>query len=234
MLKVVKLEQNYRSTSRILQSANKPTGNNPHLFEKNLWSTLGEGDPIRIMPARTPEHEVEKVIGEILKARFRDRADFKDFAILYRGNHQSRLFEKALREKQYRLQNQRGHVIFLACRSQRHPRLPPPHQLLTTMLFSASSNTPAEIGTSTLEKLGEYAHERKTSLLTAAQELGFAQRVSAKATQRIETFCFWLHEITRVAENADPTTIVKQVINDIGYEDWLKNTCNTPNKPNPA
>jgi len=90
-------------------------------------------------------------------------------------------------------------------------------------------NTPKrEIGTSTLEKLGEYAHERKTSMLTAAQELGFAQRISAKATQRIETFCFWLHEITRAAENADPTSIVKQVINDTGYEDWLKNTCNTP------
>ncbi|MGB5598733.1 MAG: UvrD-helicase domain-containing protein, partial [Thiothrix litoralis] len=56
LLKVVKLEQNYRSTSRILQSANKLIGNNPPLFEKHLWSTLGEGDPIRIMPARTPEH----------------------------------------------------------------------------------------------------------------------------------------------------------------------------------
>jgi ATP-dependent DNA helicase Rep len=230
MLKVVKLEQNYRSTSRILQSANKLIGNNPHLFEKNLWSTLGEGDPIRIMPCRTPEHEVEKVVSEILKARFRDRADFKDFAILYRGNHQSRLFEKALRENNIAYKISGGTSFFSRAEVK---------DILAYLRVIANPdddaaflriiNTPKrEIGTSTLEKLGEYAHERKTSLLTAAQELGFAQRVSAKATQRIETFCFWLHEITRAAENADPASIVKQVINDISYEDWLKNTCNTP------
>ncbi|UOG90734.1 MAG: DNA helicase Rep [Candidatus Thiothrix sulfatifontis] len=229
-LKVIKLEQNYRSTSRILQSANKLIGNNPHLFEKNLWSTLGEGDPIRIMPCRTPEHEVEKVVGEILKARFRDRADFKDFAILYRGNHQSRLFEKALRENNIAYKISGGTSFFSRAEVK---------DILAYLRLIANPdddaaflriiNTPKrEIGTSTLEKLGEYAHERKTSMLTAAQELGFAQRISAKATQRIETFCFWLHEITRAAENADPTSIVKQVINDTGYEDWLKNTCNTP------
>jgi ATP-dependent DNA helicase Rep len=230
LLKVVKLEQNYRSTSRILQSANKLIGNNPHLFEKNLWSTLGEGDPIRIMPCRTPEHEVEKVVSEILKARFRDRADFKDFAILYRGNHQSRLFEKALRENNIAYKISGGTSFF--SRSEVKDILAYLRLIANPdddAAFLRIINTPKrEIGTSTLEKLGEYAFERKTSMLTAAQELGFAQRVSAKATQRIETFCFWLHEITRAAENADPTSIVKQVINDIGYEDWLKNTCNTP------
>lgn len=230
MLKVVKLEQNYRSTSRILQSANKLIGNNPHLFEKNLWSTLGEGDPIRIMPCRTPEHEVEKVVSEILKSRFRDRADFKDFAILYRGNHQSRLFEKALRENNIAYKISGGTSFF--SRSEVKDILAYLRLIANPdddAAFLRIINTPKrEIGTSTLEKLGEYAHERKTSMLTAAQELGFAQRISAKATQRIETFCFWLHEITRAAENADPTSIVKQVINDIGYEDWLKNTCNTP------
>ncbi|MBO0613904.1 DNA helicase Rep [Thiothrix fructosivorans] len=230
LLKVVKLEQNYRSTSRILQSANKLIGNNPHLFKKNLWSTLGEGDPIRIMPCRTPEHEVEKVVSEILKARFRDRADFKDFAILYRGNHQSRLFEKALRENNIAYKISGGTSFFSRAEVK---------DILAYLRLIANPdddaaflriiNTPKrEIGTSTLEKLGEYAFERKTSMLTAAQELGFAQRVSAKATQRIETFCFWLHEITRAAENTDPTSIVKQVINDVSYEDWLKNTCNTP------
>lgn len=230
MLKVIKLEQNYRSTSRILQSANKLIGNNPHLFEKNLWSTLGEGDPIRIMPARTPEHEAEKVIGEILKARFRDRADFKDFAILYRGNHQSRLFEKVLRENNIPYKISGGTSFFSRAEVK---DILGYLRLITNpdddAAFLRIINTPKrEIGTSTLEKLGEYAHERHASLFTAAQELGFAQRISAKATQRIETFCFWLHEITRAAENADPTQIVKQVINDTGYEDWLKNTCNTP------
>ena len=92
-LKVIKLEQNYRSTQRILDSANYLIGHNPHLFEKKLWSTLGEGEPILIMPCRSVEHEAEKVVGEIMKRHFRERTDYKDFAILYRGNHQSRSFE---------------------------------------------------------------------------------------------------------------------------------------------
>ena len=228
-LKVIKLEQNYRSTSRILQSANKLIGNNPHLFEKNLWSTLGEGDPIRIMPCRNPEHEAEKVVSEILKQRFRDRAEFKDFAILYRGNHQSRLFEKALRDNNipYKISGgtsffERAEVkdIIAYLRLIANPA--------DDAAFLRIINTPKrEIGTSTLEKLGEYAHERHTSLFNAAQELGFAQRISAKAQQRVETFSFWLHEMVRAAENTNPTQIVQQVIKDIGYEDWLKNTCNT-------
>lgn len=230
MLKVVMLEQNYRSTSRILNSANKLIGNNPHLFAKNLWSTLGEGDPIRIMPCRTPDNEAEKVIGEILKKRFRDRSAFKDFAILYRSNHQSRLFEKALRENNipYKLT---GGTSFFA-RSEVKDILAYLRLIANPdddAAFLRIINTPKrEIGTSTLEKLGEYAHERHASLFAAAQELGFAQRVSAKAQQRVETFSFWLHEMVRSAEGADPTNIVRQVITDIGYEDWLKNTCTTP------
>lgn len=230
MLKVVMLEQNYRSTSRILNSANQLIGNNPHLFSKNLWSTLGEGDPIRIMPCRTPEHEAEKVIGEILKQRFRDRAAFKDFAILYRGNHQSRLFEKALRENNIPYKISGGTSFFE--RSEVKDILAYLRLIANPdddAAFLRIINTPKrEIGTSTLEKLGEYAHERHTSLFTAAQELGFAQRVSAKAQQRVETFSFWLHEMVRAAEGSEPTKIVRQVITDTGYEDWLKNTCNTP------
>lgn len=229
-LKVVMLEQNYRSTSRILHSANKLIGNNPHLFTKNLWSTLGEGEPIRIMPCRSPEHEAEKVVGEILKKRFRERAACKDFAILYRSNHQSRLFEKALREHNipYKLTGgtsffERAEVkdILAYLRLLANPD--------DDAAFLRIINTPKrEIGTATLEKLGEYAHERHISLFTAAQELGFAQRISAKAQQRLETFCFWLQAMMRAAENADPTQIVRQVINDTAYADWLKNTCNTP------
>jgi ATP-dependent DNA helicase Rep len=230
MLKVVMLEQNYRSTSRILNSANQLIGNNPHLFSKNLWSTLGEGDPIRVMPCRTPEHEAEKVIGEILKQRFRDRTAFKDFAILYRGNHQSRLFEKALRENNVPYKISGGTSFF--ARSEVKDILAYLRLIANPdddAAFLRIINTPKrEIGTSTLEKLGEYAHERHTSLFTAAQELGFAQRVSAKAQQRVETFSFWLHEMIRAADSADPTKIVRQVITDTGYDDWMKNTCNTP------
>ena len=95
-LKVVKLEQNYRSTSRILRTANILIANNSHLFEKALFSAIPDGAMIKVLTAKNEEHEAEKVVGELIAHRFMNNTAYKDYAILYRGNHQSRLFEKAL------------------------------------------------------------------------------------------------------------------------------------------
>ncbi len=95
-LKVVKLEQNYRSTVRILRSANALIAHNPKLFDKRLWSELGHGDPIRVTPAADDEAEAETVARRILAHKFGERAKWSDYAVLYRGNHQARVFEKAL------------------------------------------------------------------------------------------------------------------------------------------
>ena len=96
-LKVVKLEQNYRSTVRILRCANTLIGNNPKLFDKRLWSDLGTGETIRVVPAADDEAEAELVLHRISALKFERRAKYSDFAILYRGNHQARVFETALR-----------------------------------------------------------------------------------------------------------------------------------------
>ncbi len=96
-LKVIKLEQNYRSTVRILRSANALIGNNPKLFEKRLWSEHGAGDTIRVTPAADDEAEAELVLHRISALKFERRAKYSDFAILYRGNYQARVFETALR-----------------------------------------------------------------------------------------------------------------------------------------
>ena len=202
-LKVVKLEQNYRSTARILQSANQLIANNPHLFEKNLWSTLGEGEPIRVIPCRNPDHEAEKVVSEILKLRFREQN------IPYKLTGGTSFFERA------EVKDLLAYLRLIA-----NPD--------DDAAFLRIINTPKrEIGTSTLEKLGQYAHERHISLFYAAQEMGFAQRISAKALQRIETFCAWVQEMMHLAEHTAPPTMVKRVIQDTGYEEWLHNTCNT-------
>ncbi|MEJ2467112.1 MAG: UvrD-helicase domain-containing protein, partial [Candidatus Thiodiazotropha sp.] len=96
-LEVIKLEQNYRSSSRILKAANRLIANNPHLFEKRLWSELGPGSEIRVLECRNEEQEAEKVVSEIIHLKFTGKVKNGDIAILYRGNHQSRIFEKALR-----------------------------------------------------------------------------------------------------------------------------------------
>ena len=96
-LKVIMLEQNYRSVSTILHSANALIANNPHVFEKKLWSALGEGERIRVIQCKDEEHEAERVVSDILMQKFQGRP-LGDIAILYRGNHQARVFEKMLRQ----------------------------------------------------------------------------------------------------------------------------------------
>ena len=228
-LKVVKLEQNYRSTKRILESANHLIANNPHLFEKNLWSTLGEGDPILVMPCRTAEHEGQKVVGEIMKRQFRERAPYKDFAILYRGNYQSRLFEKLLRENNIPYHISGGTSFFERAEVKdilAYLRLVSNPDDDTA--FLRIINTPRrEIGASTLEKLGDYAHERQCSLFQASQEMGFAQRISAKARQRLDTFTTWLRDLVQANSEYEPAALVRRIILDIDYEDWLLQNAST-------
>ena len=95
-LKVIKLEQNYRSTGRILAAANQLIDNNPHLIQKALWSELGPGDPLRFIISDNEEREAERVVNEIIDMRLKRRCKYSDFAILYRGNYQSRLMELKL------------------------------------------------------------------------------------------------------------------------------------------
>src|SRR5690606_35496840 len=97
-LKVIKLEQNYRSTVRILRAANHVIANNPKLFDKKLWSELGTGDLIQVNAAKDEHHEAEQVVMKLMAHKFEHRTRYKDYAILDRGNHQARLFEEKLRE----------------------------------------------------------------------------------------------------------------------------------------
>ncbi len=229
-LKVIKLEQNYRSTSRILESANQVIANNPHLYDKNLWSALGEGERITILPCRTAEHEVEKVVNEIMKYVFRDRAEYKDFAILYRSNHQSRLFERALRDNNISYKITGGTSFF--------ERTEVKDTLAYLRLISNSAddaaflrvvNTPKrEIGASTLEKLGSYANQRNVSLFTASTELGFAQQISARARARLERFTYWVNEMMLLNKELEPQAIVNKIIIETDYAEWLQHTSSSP------
>ena len=223
-LKVVKLEQNYRSTSLILESANALIANNTHLFEKKLWSSLGEGEKIRIIPCKNPEHEVETVIGEIMKYSFRDRAKYQDMAILYRSNHQSRLFERYLRSNNIAYKISGGTSFFE--RAEVKDILAYLRLIVNTAddaAFLRVINTPKRsIGAGTLEKLGNYANERQISLYAASQEMGFAQRVSQKAIARTQGFMHWINELIEAAKTIAPHHLVERIVTEIAYEDWLK------------
>ena len=96
-LEVIKLEQNYRSCGRILKVANELIANNPHIYEKRLWSALGYGDPVRVIQCNSAEDEGERVVVELMSHKLQGQNRWRDYAILYRGNFQARVFETYLR-----------------------------------------------------------------------------------------------------------------------------------------
>ncbi len=223
-LKLIKLEQNYRSTSRILKCANQLISNNPHAFEKQLWSDLGYGAPIRVIECLSGESEAERVTGELNAHRFQKRTKFSDYAILYRGNFQSRIFEKYLRELQipYVVSGgtsffERGEVkdIMAYLRVLANPD--------DDTAFLRIVNTPRrEIGASTLEKLGDYATQREQSLFAASFEFGLQQVLSERAINKLQGFTNWIALLSDNAERGDPVKVARDLVAEIGYEDWLK------------
>jgi len=182
-LTVIKLEQNYRSTGRILKAANQLIANNPHLYEKALWSELGFGDPLRVIECRDELHEAERVVTEFISHKFQHRTEHRDYAILYRGNHQSRLFEKTLRAQRVPYFITGGSSFFERAEIK---DLVSYLRLIANpdddVAFLRVVNTPRrEIGATTLEKLGAYAHERKISMVAASTELGLESRLGERA-----------------------------------------------------
>ena len=223
-LKVVMLEQNYRSTSRILKCANTLIANNPHAFEKQLWSEMGHGDEIRVIRCRNEEAECERVAMEILTEHLRSDRPYSDFAILYRGNYQAKLMELKLQHHQipYRLS---GGTSFFA--RQEVKDLMSYFRLLVNPdddnAFLRVINVPRrEIGSTTLEKLGNYAGSRHISLYAACSEAGLGTQLDYRYSERLARFTQWMDRIRQQCAENEPIAVLRSMVTDIDYESWLR------------
>ena len=223
-LKVVMLEQNYRSTSRILKCANVLIANNPHAFEKQLWSEMGHGDAIRVIRCRNEEAEAERVAMEILTLHLKTERPYSDFAILYRGNYQAKLIELKLQHHQipYRLS---GGTSFFA--RQEVKDLMSYFRLLVNPdddnAFLRVINVPRrEIGSTTLEKLGNYATERKISMYTACDEMGLGEHLDSRFTDRLSRFKRYMDNLRQQCAQNDPIAALRSMVMDIDYETWVR------------
>lgn len=223
-LKVVMLEQNYRSTSRILKCANVLIANNPHAFEKQLWSEMGHGDAIRVIRCRNEEAEAERVAMEILTLHLKTARPYSDFAILYRGNYQAKLIELKLQHHQipYRLS---GGTSFFA--RQEVKDLMSYFRLLVNPdddnAFLRVINVPRrEIGSTTLEKLGNYATARKISMYTACDEMGLGEHLDSRFTDRLSRFKRYMDNLRQQCAQNDPIAALRSMVMDIDYETWVR------------
>lgn len=229
-LKVVKLEQNYRSTGRILKVANQLIANNPHEFSKALWSDKAYGDPIRVISCRNEDAEAERIATEILQFQLQNEAEFRDFAILYRSNHQARLMELKLQSYKVPYKMSGGQSFF--SRTEVKDIMAYLKILLNPAddnAFLRIVNTPRrEIGAATLEKLVNYANQRGESLIRSCQEIGLEQFISGAALSRVKEFGAWIEHLSQKSQQEDPIASVRQMVRDMEYQDWLLQTSSGP------
>ncbi|WP_428826427.1 UvrD-helicase domain-containing protein [Azonexus sp. IMCC34842] len=222
-LKVIKLEQNYRSTVRILKAANNVISHNEKLFDKKLWSELGHGEQITVTACRDNDAEAEGVVMKLQAHRFENRAKFKDYAILYRSNHQARGFEEYLRDHRIPYLLSGGKSFFDKAEIK---DITAYLRLLTNEdddpAFIRAATTPKRgIGAATLQVLGTYAGERHISLFHAAFEEGFAQRVQARQIEPLLEFCHFINRIQERAVREPAHQVLPDLLKAIDYETYL-------------
>ena len=227
-LKVIKLEQNYRSTGAILQAANNVIGPNPKLFPKRLWSELGEGEPVRVVDADNEEHEAERMVARIQSLRPESQhKELRDFAVLYRANHQARVLEQALRKAQIPYKVSGGQSFFdraeirdlcawfrLWVNNDDDPA------------FLRAVTTPKRgIGHQTLQQLGTFASKYKVSLFEALFSSSLGSVLNARAVGSLHEFGRYVNDLEYRARHTsgaeDARAFLTDWLKDIGYEKHL-------------
>jgi len=229
-LKVVKLEQNYRCSARILRAANAVIAQNPHIFEKKLWSAHAEGAPIRVLECKDDVAEAEKVASEIAHRQAQAGAPWSEFAVLYRGNHQSRAVEKALRLLRVPYHLTGGTAFFERAEVK---------DLLAYLRLVANPDDDAaflravvaprrEVGATTLEKLGELAGRSHLGLLRAAESHAVLQQLSPRPAAALAGFTTLIRELRAEAESRGAGNLVESLMAATHYDAHLRAT--TPDR----
>lgn len=200
-IELIKLEQNYRSVQRILNAANQVISNNPNVFGKKLWSDLGQGEPIQVTSMDNEESEAENIAIRLSAAKFERRAQWRDFAILYRSNQQARVLEQALRNLRIPYVISGGQSFF------EKPEIRDVLAYLRLIVnddddpaFIRAVTTPRRgVGNTTLQTLGQFAQEKGLSMFAAVFEIGQTDRLAARQLQPLQNFVRFIQDFQRRA-----------------------------------
>ena len=223
-LRIIKLEQNYRSSTRILQAANSVISNNPKLFEKSLWSEHGLGDPVKVLGMQDDDQEAEQIAIMLSAHRFERRAKFSDYAILYRGNHQARVIEQALRKERIPYTISGGQSFF--------DRAEIKDIISYLRLIANQDDDPAFIravttpkrgvGQSTLEALGAFAGQWQCSLFEAVFKGGLESKLADRQLTPLREFCNFINNLERHAHReGHAASLLDDMMKEINYEAYL-------------
>ncbi|MFN3571056.1 MAG: 3'-5' exonuclease, partial [Polaromonas sp.] len=231
-LRVIKLEQNYRSTSAILRAANNVIAPNPKLFPKTLFSELGEGEPVRVVDCDSEEHEAERVVARIqslraegtLQAEGSQHKEWKDFCVLYRANHMAKPFEKAFRKANIPYKVSGGQSFFDRAEIK---------DLCSWMVLMVNNDNNAAfiraiktpkrgIGHTTLGALSSFAEKYRLSLFESLFSNSLSAVLPAKAVGSLHEFGRYLNDLEyrarRTVGAEDARAFLSAWLKDIDYE----------------
>ncbi len=226
-LKVIKLEQNYRCSGKILRCANTLIAKNPHAHLKQLWSQHGDGEDVRVWACRNNEHEAERVAAEIHYLKQAKEIPWGEFAILFRGNHQSRPVEKALQLLRipYHLT---GGTAFLD-RGEVKDALSWLRVLANpdddAAFLRAITSPKREVGGTTLAKLAELAQHAHLPLSRVAEEIGLLKQLTPRAAAGLDEFTRIVHRLRDLSERSTPAELTRQLAEQSGLLAAIRAQC---------
>ena len=226
-LKVIKLEQNYRCSGRILRCANTLIAKNPHAHLKQLWSQHGDGEPVRVWECRNNEHEAERVAAEIHYLKQAKEIPWGEFAILFRGNHQSRALEKALQLLRipYHLT---GGTAFLD-RGEVKDALAWLRVLANpdddAAFLRAIAAPKRDVGATTLEKLAALAQQAQLPMSRAADNISLLKQLTPRAANGLNEFSAIVHRLRDASERLTPAELTRELLQQTGLLAMVRAQC---------
>ncbi|KRM40282.1 ATP-dependent DNA helicase PcrA [Lactobacillus hamsteri DSM 5661 = JCM 6256] len=222
-VKTVKLEQNYRSTGHILSAANSVIKNNQNRKAKNLWTDQGDGKKITYYKAQSGDDEAHFIISKIQEEVKDNKRSYKDFAVLYRTNAQSRTVEEAFVKSNVPYQIVGGHKFY----DRKEIKDIMAYLKLVanpadTMSLNRIINTPKRgIGVATVDKLFAFADENHFNTLEAMDNVGMST-ISNRAASKLSDFGTKLHDAINFAKDHSVTGLTEKILEDFDYSSTLK------------
>ena len=222
LLKVIKLEQNYRSKGRILKCANALIAHNDHLFLKNLYSEHGLGHYIRIITGENPSDEARKVVVDLMGTRVEKAAKYTDYAILYRSNYQSREIEEQLIRAKIPYKVIGGTSFFA------QQEIKDMMNYLRLIAYGDNSAflqvinlPPRGIGPKTLESFTKYAAEQNLNYFEATTDYSIFSALSNKDSDKFYTFGQQIEDIRERVNGDNGLDEISKIVEYVGYKDWI-------------
>jgi len=222
--KIIKLEQNYRSTQTILDAADAVIEKNTQRKAKKMWTEQKGGDLIEVIHADSEQDEARTITKEIERLRSQSEATLSDVVILYRTNAQSRLLEEAMLRSglPYKVI---GGVKFYA-RKEIKDLLAYLRILVnptdTDSLLRIINVPSRRIGQTTVQKLQAFAMSRSLSLSEVLNHIEMVQEVSAKTQTGLKHFWYLFSKWRLDSQSKNVSELIRQVVKDINYEGYLK------------